>query len=670
MLVSRHQPEHRSHRIVEAMPETCRAGVGQRTPRDIRDYALIGDCHGAALVARDGDIDWCCLSRFDADPVFARLLDIGCGGHLSVRPVEAHTADRAYLDATNILRTEFTTAGGRVAVIDFMPVGRKPGASTHDYVDLNAPGALVRIVEGVAGNTELRLEYAPMRDYAAQAPELRSAAGAIAADRMPTLHHDWGAVSVEGARAHGTITLRAGERRVLVLVADPAAIIPDLARQAQDWLRVTEAFWVEWAAYCRYRGEGKPAVLRSALALKLMTWAPSGAIVAAPTTSLPEWIGGARNWDYRYCWLRDAAFSLYALAAIGYSGEARRFSEFLPMACARTFPKLQIMYGIDGTPELPEVELGHLRGYRDSRPVRVGNGAYAQRQIDVYGEVLDWAATYRALGGSMPREMSGMVAAIADSAARHWREPDHGIWEARGAPRHYVHGKVMAWVALDRAIAMLGDNGRWGTERDALAREVLERGVDPERGCLTQAYGAPGMDAALLLVPLLGFPAPEKILHATIDAVCAELREGDFVRRYQTDDGLEGHEGAFLICSFWLVDALLWQGRGEEAEALLARLTAMRNDVGLLSEELDPATGEFLGNFPQAFTHLALIGSATHLDLFRRGGRDAFVGTYADRAKHAVGATMGWRGWWAAAKATQRVGRLLPSRRSVLRLAE
>ncbi len=650
------------------MAEPHRADAGTRAQPAIRDYALIGDCHGAALVARDGGIDWCCLSRFDADPVFARLLDTGRGGHLSVQPLEAHTAERAYLGTTNILRTEFTTAGGRVSMTDFMPVGRKPGASAHDYVSLNAPGALVRIVEGLAGSMTLRLEYAPMRHYAAEAPELRSAAGIIPAEHTPALHHDWGEVSVEGARAHGTITLRAGERRVLVLGASAPRVGPDLARRAQEWLRITEAFWLEWAGYCRHRGEGQPAVLRSALALKLMTWAPSGAIVAAPTTSLPESLGGGRNWDYRFCWLRDAAFSLYALASVGYSGEARRFSEFLSMACARTFPDLQIMYGIDGTPELPEAELSHLRGYRDSRPVRVGNGAHAQRQIDVYGEVLDWAATYHALGGPMPRDMRGMMGAIADFAARHWREPDHGIWEARGAPRHYVHGKVMAWVALDRAIALLGDNGRWGTERDTLAHEVLERGVDHERGCLTQAYGAPGMDAALLLLPLLGFPAPEKVLHATIDAVCAELREGDFVHRYRSDDGLEGREGAFLICSFWLVDALLWQDRGEEAEALLARLMAMSNDVGLLSEELDPATGEFLGNFPQAFTHLALIGSATHLGLFRRGGRDASRGTYASRAKNAVGAAMGWRGLWAAAKASRRLGRLLSSRHSVLRL--
>ncbi|WP_439576541.1 glycoside hydrolase family 15 protein [Elioraea sp.] len=632
----------------------------------IRDYALIGDCHGAALVMRDGTIDWCCLGRFDADPVLCRLLDERRGGHLAVRPTSPYQVTRSYAGDTAILRTVFTTAGGSVAVTDFMPVGRQPGASAHDYVTLNAPLALVRRIEGLTGSVEMALSYRPSLSFGTTAPQLRRTARAVTTDAGLTLHLDWDELDIAGDLAKGRIVLAAGERRDMVLADDrTAAAVPLAAVDA--WLAATQAFWTEWSAYCRYRGPDRDCVMRSAITLKLLTWAPSGAIVAAPTTSLPEWIGGERNWDYRYCWLRDAAFSLYALAALGYGGEARRFSEFLPQACARTFPDLRIMYRIDGDPELEERVLDHLDGYCGSRPVRTGNGAHRQRQIDVYGEVLDWASVHHALGGRMTAEMRGMLAATADFAAAHWREPDQGIWEMRGPPRHFVHGKAMSWVALDRAVALLGDNGRWARERAAIVDDVLRRGIDPRRGCLTQAYGETGMDAALLLLPFLGFPAPEPILAATIDAVQQDLAQGDLVHRYRSDDGVAGEEGAFLICSFWLVDALLWLGRTREAESMFARLAACGNDVGLFSEAIHPDGTTLLGNFPQAFTHLALIGSATNLELLRKSGPAALRGTFAERASRGVGRVFGLGGLWAAFTSSGSLGRLWPSAASILR---
>ena len=630
----------------------------------IRDYAAIGDCHGAALVGRSGSIDWCALGRIDADPVFCRLLDAERGGFLSVCPTGRFSASRGYLDGTNILRTTFATEGGRVTLTDFMPVGRRPGSGTHDYVHLNAPASLVRIVEGVEGRVPVRIRYRPSIDFAKRPVTLRGTTGHLAAEAGPSLYHDLPGLALEGERASAAVTLEAGARHTLVLT--PQAMRTSPIGRTERLLAVTEAFWREWIAYCRYRGPYEAAVRRSALALKLLTYAPSGAIAAALTTSLPEEIGGDRNWDYRYCWLRDAAFTLYGLAALGYGGEARRFSAFLPRVYATTHPELRIMYGIGAEPDLAERTLDHLEGYRGSRPVRTGNGAYRQRQIDVYGEVLDWGVLFHTLGGRFDHRARRMLTTIAEFVAAHWREPDHGLWEMRGPPRHHVHGKIMSWVALDRAIRLLGSRPDWVEERRRIVEDVHAHGIAEPGGYLLQAYDHGGTDAALLLASLVGFPAAPETLRATVEAVERELRHGDFVYRYKNDDGLEGNEGAFLICSFWLVDALLHQDRGVEAKALFERLLARANDVGLYAEEADPASGAFLGNFPQAFTHLALIGAAVHLDLYDRGGPAALAGSYADRARHEVGATLGWRALWAAFKMTRRVGRLLPSRRSIL----
>jgi GH15 family glucan-1,4-alpha-glucosidase len=402
------------------------------------------------------------------------------------------------------------------------------------------------------------------------------------------------------------------------------------------------------------------------LALKLLTYAPSGALVAAATTSLPEEIGGGRNWDYRFSWLRDSCFTLYALAGIGYGGEARRFVDYLARCIRRTLPRVQIMYGIEWETELVERSFDDLEGYAGSRPVRTGNGAYDQRQIDIYGQVLDLACLFEALGGRFDPQRRRLLDAFARLVEREWEIPDHGLWEMRGEPLPHVHGKLMTWVAADRAARLgLGDAAHWRGLAETVARAIAEHGVG-EEGHLLQAFDRRRVDAATLLAPMLGFPLPEGVLEKTIAVIDKELRHGPYLHRYRTDDGLDGEEGAFLICSFWLVDALLAAGRLPAAEALFDELCAASNDLGLYAEEIAPDTGAFLGNFPQAFTHLALIGSAVNLELYKAYGKAGIAGSYADRAKRAVGAVYGWRGILSALRGCGRVGRFRPSKASVL----
>ena len=642
-------------------------GLGRRYA-PIRDYAVVGDCHGAALVARDGGVDWCCFRRFDADPVFCRLLDAERGGALAVTPVGPYQVQREYLDGTNVLRTVFSTRSGRVALIDFMPVGRAPGSGVHDYTDLCAPGWFVRVVEVLEGQVELRVLHRPTPGFARGRNRLVEVHGAIVGQRGTTLYTD-GALELRQDHALGTWRLEAGERRHLIVAARPEDGPVDVASRVAELYSVTRAFWSEWLGYCRYDGDYAPFVRRSALALKLLTYSPSGAIVAAPTTSLPEWIGGERNWDYRYCWIRDATFTLYALAALGYSGEARAFDRFLETCSERSGAGLQAIYGIEHETGLDEHCLEHLAGYAGSRPVRVGNAAYSQRQLDVYGAILDWAHLHRALGGRLDRATRRVLRAEAQFVAARWREPGNGIWEMRGGRRQHVFGKVMSWVALDRALQLLGHDADLARERDQVLRAIVEQGVHP-RGHLTQVLGGDESDAALLLAPMLGLPLDEAVFSATVDEVQRTLGWGDYVRRYRSSDGLRGDEGAFLTCSFWLVDALLAVDRGHEARALFERLLECANDVGLYSEEVDPETHAFLGNFPQALTHLALVQSATNLSLYEDGGAAALRGTYADRARHRVVATSGPRALWTAFKHSGRVGRLRSSRDSMLRRRE
>lgn len=626
----------REHGVAGETEMSAPQGQAHGAYRPIRDYALVGDCHGAALVGRDGGVDWCCLGRFDADPVFWRILDTAKGGFFQVCPEGRARAERGYLPRTNILRTTFVAEGGRVALTDFMPVGRAPGTATDDYVTLSAPGWFVRIVEGVEGRVRLRVRFrSAVAGFAAPAAGSAGDAGR----REAVLHTDEGP---SGPEADTSFEIGAGERRAFVVASSLAGVPPaEVAATAGRLLSVTRAFWEEWLGRCSYRGRHEEAVHRSALVLKLLTYAPTGAVVAAPTTSLPEEPGGTRNWDYRFSWLRDSSLVLNALAALGYDGEARRFCEFQALCCAKTLPGLQILYGIGGETELPERDLDHIDGHLGSHPVRVGNGAYRQRQIDIYGEVLDWMLILRALGEPSDAIQERMARGVADYVAAHWREPDQGIWEMRGEPRHHVHSKLMSWVALDRAIRLCGDNPGWAAARDEILAAILERGLGPRRDHLVQAFGLDATDAALLLAPTLGLPLDRGLLARTVEAVERELRQGDHVWRYLTHDGLPGSEGAFLICSFWLVDALLHVGRGEEARALFERLLAGANDVGLYAEEVDPATGAFLGNFPQGFTHLALIGSAVNLRVFEEGGSAALAQAYAERVRRAAEVTGG-----------------------------
>lgn len=615
----------------------------ERGYRPIGDYAAIGDCHGAALVATDGGIDWCCLRRFDADPIFCRLLDAGRGGFLSTAPCVPGTTTRAYLAGTNILRTEFQTPDGRLVITDFMPVGRAPQAGAHDYVQLRAPGWLIRRIEAVAGRVELRVAYRPSIDFERRRAQLRETPDGITVDGDAVPLRSDLPLRVTGECAQCTVTLNARERRFIAIGREAQNAT---SQRVDELLAITHAFWREWIQYCRYRGPYAEMVRRSALTLKLMTHAPTGAAVAAITTSLPEGVGGSRNWDYRYCWVRDASLMLQALASLGYSGEARAFYGFMREALERPPEELQIMYGVGMERDLAEHELDHLEGWRGSRPVRIGNGAYDQRQMDLYGYLLEGALTYRALGGNVAAEVREALGRIADFVAGCWSEPDLGLWEMRSAPRHFVHSKAMCWVVLDRAIQLVGERPEWIALRERIWRDLLAHGRSPD-GAFLQAYAPPDVpqrDAALLQLHMMGLPADMETLRRTREAVERELRRGDFLLRYTGEDGLAGAEGGFFVCSFWLVDALLYEGRGEEARALFERLLGHANDVGLYAEESELHSGALLGNFPQAFTHLGLVESAANLELFAKHGAAGLRGTYADRARRSVWATFGWKG--------------------------
>lgn len=633
--------------------------MAERHYQPIKDYAAIGDCHGAALVARDGDVDWCCLTRFDSDPLMLRLLDKKTGGFLSTGAAQTKVISRHYLPRSNVLQTVVVTATGRLHLTDFMPVGRAHDAGVHDYVHLVAPGWLVRQIDVVEGEIELTTVLRLSRDWAAQRAALAPGAAGFFGDANLGVRSDL-ALADTGGELHGQERLAVGQRRTIAIGADVQQVS---ATRLAQLLAVTLAFWREWIAYNRYDGAHIEAVCRSALLLKLLTYAPSGAITAAVTTSLPEEIGGERNWDYRHCWVRDAGMTLQALSALGYSGEGKQFYEFLNKTIMDGPEKLAVGYGPEMETDIPERTLTHLDGYRSSRPVRAGNGAFTQIQTDVYAYVMEGALTYHTLGGRVSKKERSRFAAIVDYVGTVWDKPDQGIWEARGGPRHYVHSKAMCWVAVDRGIRLLGARPEWLVLRERIMRSLLDHGVSAGRW--RQAYGANDLDAALLLLSSFGMPEAQAPLMAqTVVAIEQRLRQDDYVFRYRGDDGISGSEGGFLACSFWLVEALLMAGRQEEAEALFGRLLLQANDAGLYAEEADPASGAFLGNFPQALTHLALVSSALRLALAKKQGLGALRGAGADRVRRLTGATIGWRGVIAGLLRHPSSFKLFSSRRS------
>jgi GH15 family glucan-1,4-alpha-glucosidase len=592
------------------------------TPPSIADYGLIGDMRTAALVGRHGGIDWCCLPRFDSGSVFAALLDPQRGGTWLVQPSGPFDASQRYLTGTNILETSFRTEQGEVVLTDFMPVAPEGGpASRHPEIH--------RRIRGVQGEVAIRIRFMPRFEYASRATRIEVLrAGIFATDRtdqVVTLSSaqpfEW---RVEQGAADADFMLAAGDTRWLVLRHDDDDIHPVDRYESAAKLETTTAYWLRWSSRVHYTGPWREAVERSALTLKLLTHAESGAIIAAPTTSLPEVLGGSRNWDYRFVWLRDAVFTLSALESVGHAEEAGEFMRFLRRVCRHEGGgHLQIMYGVDGRRDLTERQLDHLTGYRGSRPVRVGNGAVGQLQMDVYGEVLGAADLWRRhheLSEGTWRTLRPLV----DWVSQNWHRPDSSIWEVRGETRHYCYSKVMSWVALDRGIRIAtdlgldGDVAGWHMAREQVRAEILERGWNASRGAFIQAYDYPEtLDAAMLAVAMVGFlPWDDPRVVSTVRAVQRELtsRDGELVFRYRAPDGLEGQEGAFSICTFWLAESLLRIGDRPQAERLFRRMLRHANDVGLYSEEIDPETGGFLGNFPQGFTHLALIRCAVALE--------------------------------------------------------
>jgi GH15 family glucan-1,4-alpha-glucosidase len=581
----------------------------------IEDYAIIADTQTAALVGRDGSIDWLCVPRFDSGAIFAALLGNEENGHWTIRPAGAEvTTRRRYRDDTLVLETEFETPDGVARLIDFMPP--RDGA---------AP-SVIRIVEGLRGEVAMSMVLRLRFDYGQVVPWVYQERGDLVAVagpdavwlRTPVATHG------ENMATHADFTVTAGDRVPFVLTWRPSHMTrPDVTDPAHE-LGVTEGYWRGWVSACTYEGEWRDAVVRSLLTLKALTYAPTGGIVAAATTSLPEKLGGVRNWDYRFCWLRDATITLQSLLFCGFQSEATAWRKWLLRAIAGNPAELQIMYGVAGERRLDEYVATWLTGY-DGNPVRIGNAAADQFQLDVYGEVMDALHQGRRAGLKADDPAWGLQVKLMDFVEQHWTEPDEGIWEVRGGPQQFVHSKLMAWVAADRAVKAVeefdldGPVDRWRQLRDEIRAAILDQGYDPEGKTFTQFYGSDELDAALLMVPLVGFlPADDERVAGTVAAIEEQLLVDGFVQRYtqhpDTDvDGLPPGEGAFLACTFWLAECYALMGRAADARETFARLLALRNDVGLLSEEYDTAAGRLVGNFPQAFSHVPLIDTARTL---------------------------------------------------------
>lgn len=589
----------------------------------IADYALLSDSQGAALVSRDGSIDWACLPRFDSPAIFARLLD-GDGGHWRVAPTEPAEVVRSYVEGTMVLRTELHTGSGCVAITDalpFMPLERGHG------IGQRAPHAILRLVEGLDGEVELESAVAPRPEYGLTVPRWEPVSGGAVCRGGPCAFVLSAPFPLDLRRgtANGRFTVRRGERAALALrIVDAWKPLPTpwSTDQIRAWLHGTVRGWQSWSSlHQSYDGPYREAVQHSGRVLQALTYAPTGAIVAAPTTSLPEHVGGSRNWDYRYAWVRDASLTLAALWVAACPDEVTEFFEFFVTAAGAAREEshdLQVLYGITGERRAEEQELDHLAGYRNSRPVRVGNGAWRQTQLDVYGELLDAAALYADRVAAFDDTTATFLADMADRAADRWGEPDHGIWEMRGEPRHFLYSKLMCWVALDRAARLAHElrapdrAARWCAERDRIRDAILTDGWNDNVKAFTQSFGSDELDASTLMMPIVGFlPADDPRMRATIDAVAERLTdERGLVYRYLASDGLAGDEATFGICTYWLAHALALAGETDRARTCFEAVTGFANDVGLLSEEIDGVTGALLGNFPQAFTHIGLINAA------------------------------------------------------------
>lgn len=588
---------------------------------------MIGDLHSIALVGMDGAIDWCCLPRFDSPSVFASLLDERIGGYFRIAPERGGANRQMYIPETNILLTRFLRKEGVGEIEDFMPVDQEPyrGRSKRSH-------EIIRRVKAIRGAVHFRLECAPAFDYARLRHEVQLIEGGAVfrcgAIRLALL----GPVTLqtEGARVVADFTVHPGETADFVLRyqedTDEGLTAPV---DALELSQQTARFWRNWLEHCTYEGRWREKIIRSALVLKLLTYRPTGAIVAAPTCSLPEEIGGTRNWDYRYTWIRDAAFTVYAFLRIGFPEEAGDFVDWLQRRAheeERVNGPLNIMYGIDGRHELTETTLDHLSGYRNSRPVRVGNGAYSQLQLDIYGELFDSIYLYDKHVTQISYDLWRQMGRMLEWVARNWDQPDEGIWEVRSGKQHFVFSKLQCWVALDRGLRLAMKRGlpldreRMERERDRVFESIMEKGWDSELGSFVQAFGSKSLDASALLMPLVFFVSPkDPRMLSTIDRVLERLVSDSLVHRYQldgehaTDDGVEGEEGTFSMCTFWLVEALTRAGRIDEARLIFEKMLTYANHLGLYSEEIG-ATGDALGNFPQAFTHLGLISAAFNLN--------------------------------------------------------
>lgn len=590
----------------------------------ISDYAFISDCHGTALVSRAGSIDWCCLPRIDSDSCFGRLLDWEKGGYAALAPAGGgFTAARRYLPGTMVVETRFSSESAEALLYDFF-------AMQTDARD-QPLHSLFRIVEGVRGTVEMDARISPRFDYGEIIPHFQfhrdGVHTAVGGNKALLIRSDCGLSQQPHHELGARFQVEAGQRkRMLIRYAEPESL-GELAAEEFAWeeadacLKNTCAWWEDWTARMRRRGEVDAHTIRSTVVLKALMYERTGAIAAAATTSLPESIGAERNWDYRFSWVRDSVFAVRALYALGYEDEAARFLSFIQRCSAGSAEQLQIMYAVDGKRRLTEIELGWLEGYRQSRPVRIGNRAYLQNQLDVFGEIIEVAWLWHSSGRRIDRQYWEFLKSVIDVVSVKWKERDHGIWEFRGRARHYVHSKVMCWAALDHGLKLVQENGfdaplpEWTRMRDAIRHAIESKGYDARRGIFTQAFDSPYLDASLLLMPRTGFiDNDDPRMLRTTDAICAALDRNGLLARYDSPDNLCGHEGVFLPCTFWLAACLAYQGKRALAEKYYRHALACANDVGLMSEEFDEREGRMLGNFPQVLTHVSQIAARRALD--------------------------------------------------------